>query len=560
MLAHILLIPELFHKARIQLSSDLFHAGSEMYLKMTWQSVLTATEKWGTDFLHNPRHAWSVIELTARSYWAANSNNLPAEVGDKIFSRDMSSPGILFWIYTEVADNGVQLQIGIDLLLRFLRERTVHDVLAKAVTDSAGSTIDNIDELIQNMKDRISAVAQVTTSPVESAFPADWHPVLPDKVPTNVPFLDTFLNGGHVAGETYGLLGGYGSGKSTLAVQLLGAVGWIEQDKRIADPNYVEGECYLFHWEDTSDNYRIRLLSNLAQIERDHIEQWVKELHHLNNPPTRGDLSYRGGHLHAYEMDRYREDVHREGVANVNGEYERIVELLPRLRERNIHFIDMSGTGADPKRGSGYIKEMSQFIADDLRARNKADGKQHHVAVVIIDYAGICAKRHLRMNNLHETELRHLVGEFGDNCMRLIAKPFMTPVWVMHQLAADAQKRTAASQQHYSDAAESKSFAENMWFCFALGTLDPIHQVTQFTVSKARRTKLGPAPRVKINGSLSTMIDVTDKYTMGIHGRVAPVELVNRVNATVTSSEAPPAQQYPAGGINGSNLNEGGGN
>jgi hypothetical protein len=120
------------------------------------------------------------------------------------------------------------------------------------------------------------------------------------------------------------------------------------------------------------------------------------------------------------------------------------------------------------------------------------------------------------------TNMRFHIARFGMECKRELAVNFKCPVWVFHQLTGEANKRTSGTQQHYTDAAESKSFAENLVFCFALGTKDESNDTLLLTCSKARRAKVGPPPLLMIEGKFYRLVPASDYFYNTKTKRVEP--------------------------------------
>jgi hypothetical protein len=230
---------------------------------------------------------------------------------------------------------------------------------------------------------------------------------------------------------------------------------------------------------------RSRILAHGAQISKKTISTWNKET-----------LS-RTGSLKPYELERYASKIQLFGMNKVPGEYERwagLATLIP-----NVRLMDMSGTKNQKKGGRG-IEE----IALELEKEKK---QGHMPCCVVIDYAGLCVKRYVNENHLRDDQVYTLLNRFGYDCLRLIASPFRTSVWIMHQLSGEANKRTSATKQHYSDAAGGKSFAENLWFCFQLGIPQEDNRAMWFSNDIARRAVQGGSKVVYLDGDLATIRD-----------------------------------------------------
>jgi len=539
MLAHIILLPDLFLVARGLISSDLFMPSDEAVERLAWETAIILTDQFNSpDVLtRDIAKVWNMMEVTASAHAAAHPKDFTAQTVADAFSRDPDNPGLFFWLFKPETRAELDAEFGNKLMARFLRERKVMDTLLNVITSAQGAIINNLSSIMGEVAADEAQINQLNYDPVESGAPEGWMPKPLGKYPTGIDFLDPFLNGGHAPRETYGVLGAFGSGKTTLAIELVAYSGLYQQElesqvkKKQREnpgeniPDYLPGDCYMFHYECGGDEIKTRLWSLVAEISRNSLEEF-----------DYSKLSSTGS-LKKYELERWSETIQKNGILSVLGEKERLLEAQRKIR-RNMWFVDMSGVPNNPKQGTGYVPEISDIIARhqmklNRLARDEAlkNGKnpdlvpKHHVSVVVIDYAGLCCRRHLRANNLPDQKLRHLVSEFGDQCRIHIADRFNTPVWIMHQLSGEANKRTHATKQVHADAAESKGFAENLWFCFTLGTKDETHNVLYFNCSKARRSPGGKAPLVKVDGEFGKLV-LAKGYRIGVHGRVEKDETI----------------------------------
>jgi RecA/RadA recombinase len=523
LLAHILRLPDLFSTARNKLLPEYWYLGTEPGYRLIWLTALTMVEKFGTEALYNIEQAWSLLSTEAQAKMKADDKSYSPAIWDSVFSQD-SPPGLLTWVYRDVLPGELTYKWGSDLLIRFMNERVVSDKLRRLLIDAGDDVITNIMPMFADLKNEAIQVSEINDSPVESGAPEGWVPTPLGKYPTGVTFIDTLLNGGHAAGETYGILGAFGSGKTTLALQLLAESAKYQQGQRDSDKDGLEiaGDCYYFHYECTSDEIRPRLWSYVGEIDRDKIEEFDVS-----------KLTRRGGQMEPYEIERFKQTSSLVGLETMDGEFERLERALRHIRQ-NMWLIDMSGNPKSPKRGTGYVAEIADIIEEHQRKLTIKDGWKHKVSIIVIDYAGLCSKRYMKAMNYNESRLRHLVGDFGDECHGKLAVPFHTPVWIMHQLSGQANKRTFHTKQTHGDAAESASFAENLWFCFSLGTKDDVTGVVRFNVSKARRTKLGEPPILRINGPLSALV-VAHGYVVDGTGKVVSEDVASNVHGSTTS-------------------------
>lgn len=493
LMAHILRLPELYTLARSALEVTLFHPHAEPHLVALWLCVQKVQEDYGlTELFASTTRAWQLVESELVNYFAGNPQAVSADYRNKLFDRES---GLLHYIYEQVLPADLMPSWGRRFLIRFLEERYVQDPIRRAFQQAGSGTVLNLPLFLQQMQERQLAVTTLDVNPVKELCPVDWMPQPLGKFSTGIKFLDRFLNGGHAPGETYGILGAFGAGKTTLAVQLVVA-GAAYQRKLVVDgddqikkgedvPPYRPKKWYFFHYEGSRDEMRVRLLSCLCEIDKDKIED------------ARFKDFTTDDNLDPYEKILFRKWI--EDGLDVPGERSRWEEKRTLINQC-FGMVDMSGDPENPKRGQGYIPEIASIIERDLRLSATKPDCPAEVGGVVIDYAGLCCRRHVNSRARPDPDLYYrLLSDFGEDCRRQIATVYRCPVWAMHQLSGQANKRTHAFKQSHADAAGSSSFAENLYFCFALGTKDPDFGSVLLTCSKARRSDMGTPPRLEFD-------------------------------------------------------------
>jgi hypothetical protein len=497
MLAHVIRLPTLFTIAKSQMPAKTFPEREEAPYHKLWVAAMAVESKQHSSFFHHPevsRNAmWSYIQPRL-----ANDPEVSAALKDYLLNPNT---GLLAKIY-----NRTQFfeEAAYQLLKRFMRERLVQAPLAKKLAMAGGNLLDDLPQMLHEAQQLDTSIDSLDKDPVESGAPEGWEPVKLNKYPTGVKFIDNMLRGGHAGGEVYGILGAFGSGKTSLAVQLLYNSALYQQNdaKKRNDLASVPGapdegvtyypkECYIFSYEATKDEIRMRLWSSSCNIEHGILEEFDRSKLSSNKNGYNS--------LKDYEKELYKETAKAGHQDLILGELERLESTVPMLR-RNLWVLDMSGTDDNPKRGTGYVPEIRQIIDADLERKSRKSGRKHEVGLVVVDYAGLVAWRHIGEHSIEATELRHYIGRFGDACKKQLAVPLGCPIWIFHQLTGEANKRTHKVQQHYTDAAESKGFAENLAFCFALGTKDEETNTLLFSCSKARRAQIGHPPTLVLEG------------------------------------------------------------
>jgi hypothetical protein len=279
--------------------------------------------------------------------------------------------------------------------------------------------------------------------------------------------------------------------------------------------------CYLFHYEAGYDEMLRRLWSHAARIHKDELEQF-----------SWGKLSRRG-HLKPYEAALFAERARLRGAEQVDGEYERLQAAFARLRV-NVHLHDFSGSDGNPAVGAGYVEEIAAAL------RREVDVKGRKVGAVYVDYVLLAARRHLQLHNRKTDDLRHYVGGFPDAVFRQVAGPFDCRVYLFHQMSAASNARSFGARFRSADGAESKGFAENLWFAFELGVPDRETGCVELFCDKARRARGRETPLLlRMRGEFNTFERAADMAVNPSTGRP-----VSREELAVVASLPPPRDAY----------------
>lgn len=180
----------------------------------------------------------------------------------------------------------------------------------------------------------------------------------------------------------------------------------------------------------------------------------------------------------------------------------------------------MDFTGAKPEYAS-QAADMARGLAEIINADQEEQGRPG-VSMVVIDYAGAAADRYCEANNLQpDRVMRHLIGRFPMRVKNQIAVPFFCPVWIMHQLNAKANERSAGQVPKPTDVSEAKNFSENMAYTFMLGTKTKDH-LAMLTNAKQRRSEARQDRVVRIDGKFSRIIDAGDEFRND-NGKIIPL-------------------------------------
>ena len=358
-------------------------------------------------------------------------------------------------------------------------------------------------------------------------FGENWKPKTVRKISTGVPFWDAFMNGGRAAAECYGLLGPFGSCKTTLMTQT--AVAACRDANRAWRENGKKGSpkiTYYFSYEENETDISPRFMGIMGQIHRSSLE-------------CEGDDEFEWSRLADSEYRDYERNVFAaamESGVSVPFELQRCKTAVRALR-RTMSFHDMTG-GDDkyPGRGGGLDEEMAAIIRNHQRQLGNPG-----VQSIFVDYAGAAIERHVSSHDKDEKAVRFLLKHFPLRCKRTMASPFNTTVWIAHQLNGTANSKGSAQKQHHTDAAESKSFAENLAFCFTVGTKDDTTNMCVLAKTKGRRAAASPTRVIRVDGEMFQVSDQDHLYTIDpATNRIARRADLNRVH-----DPARPRQNLP---------------
>jgi hypothetical protein len=354
------------------------------------------------------------------------------------------------------------------------------------------------------------------------SFPDDWDRTNPKLFrTTGLGFLDKYFGGGTAQGEAYGLMAPYGTCKTTLGVML-----WCTTALQ-SYADYLENEApdeekkiglsVLITYEASKTPEVLhRSIMYAAGVSRFSLDRMglagVSSLSDDNENPL------------PYEKTRFVEQIKHGTFVP---ERQRVKQIIPILNKHTVCF-DFSGADAEfPTAGNGGVDEIVRRLNMELKARGD---KNHYIENVIIDYLGIMVDRDNSEKDKSKSKDDHKVYQLAvQQIVNKICKPFKCHGWILHQLSGSANAMLSPTKTlHHTDAKGSKSFAENLDFCFVIGNLNN-DAMGQIACTKYRRFRRLPASVIQVDGEFNTVkgmdnyyIDnnggIIDKSTMTIAG------------------------------------------
>jgi len=488
---HCVRSPEVFSEAYGKLLPSHFTQPGETYYRYIWAAVIEHYEKYGQ--CPNYTELSTVVLSRLHGHDAIDD--------DVIKEAD----SFLTWIWGPLCPaDSIVPEAAKEWLRSLLHDRVVTKPLLEEArrADIGGGS--HLPTMVKDIVSKLEKVDSVGISIPNTCVPKDLNE---DEgftiIPTGVSFIDSRMGGGMQPGEVNVLLGPTGVGKTTLGMQLAveGARNSYFQSK---DFNQPKKQNVFLSYEISLREMQIRMMTYAAQIDKSRLEQ-VK----FNELSTKENLQ-------DYERKRWKRQL-MEGV-DIPGEQERWALATPWLHD-HMHLMDMSADQGDSNLGNGGIAEIKATLDKINNQRDQAGFN-----VIVIDWAGMVARQHLRARgespeNLYYHELYEFVGRIRSQ----IAKPHDCQVWVLHQLTGQSNKRGPTARMNHADAEGCSSFAVNAWFAFCLGNKDQSTNTCLLAATKTRRGEGKDAVVCKIDGAFGRLLDA-DKYyeACSLSGGIVP--------------------------------------
>lgn len=461
------------------------------------------------DHHRNYALVWSIVndyydefgELPVEDYIAAEIETRVDEDPDALSDEEIDVVDLFLRRAFVLDDSLINEKLARRQLKQYLDDRLADDI-RKEFSGQQATPEDTV-SILSSLTERASSLDIVGRGSLPLPFEPGWdenESLKLHKVPSGLGFLDSMLDGGMALGEVIGLLGPHGSCKTTIAVQLSVDMArryylqWRKRGKK-GPLKFV----YLFIYEGTVSEMRLRALSHAATIERSTLE---------TGDPKR--LS-RGNRLKPYEKQMFA--AMEAGGGKIPSESVRYRVEQNRLN-CNLRIVDMTGSDPTaPGRGTGLVPEIVQVIKADQQANIRA-GIEAEVGFVTIDYAGAAAERHCEHRDLpRDRNMRHLLTRFPMHCKHKIAVPFNTIVFCNHQLSGGANALAEGRVAKGTDAAEAKSFRENLDFLFVVSNLS-LEGRAVINKDKQRRTSRSLPQVVELQGQFSRVNGTDGRYVL----------------------------------------------
>jgi replicative DNA helicase len=508
-------IPLLFSEGRQIIRMDHFDPMSERKYRMLWGAALAVAGR--HDGTLPTGNVSNLLQMEIERRQLEDPLKLEDRDLDNLLDPDI---GLIHWIWDYPTEQIFPEDIRAHRT-DFVRERELDKFHAMVDLTARTGYDHNRRRELEDQWQRVTSVNATGSNkmlrPVMDESILDAPPDDSGKLwSTGLKFLDIWMNGGQKAGEVYTLMGPSGVGKTCMALE---ACIEAARTQRVIAESGKESEaglaCY-FSFEMPFDELVGRQWSYAAMIHSDAFKDGIRGV--------RSKLSSRGK-LKPYELAKYKAEIRDNGMDKVDGEVERLLKAMEELKPY-LYLGDMAGL--DPSNRLFGVNGIDDLVVA-LKAIREESGKP--IAWVGIDYAGLVVNRYMNERNIAQDQKRHYLNSFVLDAIAKIAIPFKCPVWCLHQLNVEGNKRQPGQVIHHSQAAEATAFAHNASFAFQLGNKDK-NELCSLFCTKTRRAKGNlDAPVLKIDGAFARMYDVSDDmiYDLRTHQYVPKDQAISYV-------------------------------
>ena len=376
------------------------------------------------DFNRAGEQSKSILWAISREWYNKYRTPIPKDVLEiDVRNRLQNAPGTLsrdeqasMWTDITAAymaeDSDMQPLWILEHLSTFLQYRRVTPQLQLAASMNAGPELDSLLDGVFKLK----AQSQLSTVQEEGIFTSSTKTTVNVvRDPTGVCYVDHILNGGTLAGELYGVLAPSGGGKTTTGIAIA-----VERARR-------QLHTALFSYEtEVQPEISNRVYMVAGNIPR----KAFKDLRTLDELPI-----------------TYKQQL--DTALDLLGPY--------------LHICDMK---------KNMMKGIGNGGPAELRARlieYKEAGQ--HIGVVVIDQLLSMAGPYMLATGLDPEKKRGvliaLIEQLRDICQELKCCMF-----ILHQTDNVAKRKSPTTKPTGGQAAEDKSFENNMHFAMQFGTQD----------------------------------------------------------------------------------------
>lgn len=384
---------------------------------------------------------------------------------------------------------------------QLLEEYLLSDIAAHSSSSLVPTQLPDLLDNWQKAADSIESIGSYS-SEESLTFGEDWDKKKPLMLrSTGLSFIDDFMSGGQTSNECYGLMAPFGTCKTTLAAMICVNDAVYAQTQSAINPVKIGLSVFVSYEAPKNPELLHRFLMYKAKVQRGSLTAMGQEGVSALNQDASNPLDY--------ERKKFKQHI-SDGM--FKPEAQRVSEVVPLLNEHT-YILDFTGNDVNfPRAGGGGMDEIRRRIQAEINVRQRGNPHaEYYVSSIVIDYVGAMVRKQMAEQNADVNQLRHKITAAGLQGKEL-SSLFSCPVWLVHQLSGNANAALKiGAQLHHTDAAESKSFAENLDFAFVVGNLNERSQ-GKFACTKHRRSPKKPPKVIEVDGEFNYVFSRDDLY------------------------------------------------
>ena len=315
--------------------------------------------------------------------------------------------------------------------------------------------------------------------------------------PTGVSLVDELTNGRLRSGEVLLHMGAVNSGKTTLAVDV--AVSRAKYEVRQAKKENRKNRFVHFYCYEEARQVFAQILARAADIKTDSIQVYL-ETQDKTTLSSKVRKDYK-----PYEV-KWR----RIGGMAIDGELERLEKAFKFL-SGCFRFVSMSSE--DPQNielSMDYVHGLVEhFDTNRLITKEQPD-------LIVIDHASAMVERYMMQQGKQKDERRHLLKQMAMLLRDKIAAPNRIPIWCLHQLGPEENKRPPGSVPDVASGSECRMMHEFFSFALQSSRVTEPDKIGVIALGKKRRMKGADHIPFQIDGDMCRWRDARSTHT--IHG------------------------------------------
>lgn len=469
---------ELFLAARRRLDSDKFDKAQESY-QIFWEQVVVYYNKWKV------MPTMAQLKSTIIAYL------------DEIGGIGDADEDVILEL--------LELAETITIKQRAKRRDAVRTTLRKFLDLNTAKQVSAILSEGGNMREalQLGQAQAIANTTVETARSKDWFASFDEAIAeaaviqyrTGMQLVDELTNGGPRSGEVLLHMGAINSGKTTLAVDV--AVSRAKLELKTAKKEGRRNRYVYFYCYEESRQVYAQILCRASSVSSASIQEYL-ETQDSSCLSTMKKKNYKP----------YEAKWRRIGSEAPKGEYERLQDAF-KLLQKCMVFVSMSSEDpANLELSGNYVDGLVEHFDTDRLTHNRLPD------LVVLDHASAMVERHMMLSGKRDDARRHLLRQLAMSLRDRIAAPNRIPIWCLHQLGSEENKKPPGVVPDAASGAECRMMHEFFSFSLQSSKVTEPDKIGVIALGKKRRMKGADHIPFRIDGDMARWADARSTHTI----------------------------------------------